>query len=201
MILWLERWGKWCCIFIINICLPFIPCFLTLFSILIFVVWLLKIQWLYQVLNVRVLLPFNYWSCWGCAGQSCGSSFRTSGWWFPRSHLHRTGQNRLAAKCPVCCSEMKFHDQLLQSHCWLSGIFLFLFEGHLHSIVFIRWWATIFFKYLSLCQVLQHLIPFTSYLAPGTLCTFTQDSDVPSGKQSVGGCGTHTYSYCSNSRF
>lgn len=43
-------------------------------SILIFVVWLLKIQWLYQVFNVRVLLPFNYWSCWGCAGQSCGSS-------------------------------------------------------------------------------------------------------------------------------
>lgn len=74
MILWLERWGKWCCIFIFNIYLLFMPFFLTLSSILIFIVRLLRIQWLYQVLIVRVLLPFNCWSCWECAGQSPESS-------------------------------------------------------------------------------------------------------------------------------
>lgn len=120
------------------------------------------------------------------------SSFGTSWGQFPRGLLHRVGQSRLTAKCSLCCSEMRFRDQLLWSQCWLSNIFLFLLEGHFYSIVCIRWWATIFFKYLILWQVLLHLLPFTSYLAPGT---FTQDSDVPSGKQSVGGWGAHTYSY------
>lgn len=39
-----------------------------------------------------------------------------------------------------------------------------------------------------------HIVPFTSYLPPGILCTSTEDTDAPSEKQSVGGHGTHMYS-------
>lgn len=163
MIIWLERWGKWCCIFIFNICLPFILCFLTLSSILIFVVWLLKMQWLYQVLNGRVLLPFNYRSCWGSAGQSCESSnhvllqdlMRT----VPKRSLYRTGQTRMTAKCPVCCSEMKFHDQLLWSQCWLSSIFLFLLEGHIfHSL-----YKVVSYYFLQIFNFVVSFAMFTSF--------------------------------------
>lgn len=94
-----------------------------------------------------------------------------------------------------CCTETRFHDHLLQSWCWLSIIiFPFLLEGHSWSMLCMRCRATIFFKYLILWQILLHLLPFTLCLPPGILCTSTEDLDAPSGKQSVGGRGTHTYS-------
>jgi len=44
-------------------------------------------------------------------------------------------------------------------------------EGHFCSMLCMRYWATVFFKYLILRQVLLHLPPFTSYLPPGIPCT------------------------------
>lgn len=63
------------------------------------------------------------------------------------------------------------------------------------SVLYTRRRAVIFFKYLTRWRVLLRLLPFASYLPPGILCTSPPDTHVPSGKQPVGGRGTHTYSY------